>query len=236
MNAPRIVVALDCARAADALAFARSVSPADCRVKVGLELYTAAGPDAVRRLTELGFDVFLDLKFHDIPTTVARACRAASELGVWMLNVHTLGGPAMLRAAREALDSAPARRPLLIGVTVLTSHSEEEIRTIGLKASAGEEAKRLAGLARENGLDGVVCSPREAAALRRAAGAGFVLVTPGVRPAGAASNDQTRTLTPAEALEQGADYLVVGRPITGARDPLAALMAIRREIGEIDNG
>jgi orotidine-5'-phosphate decarboxylase len=227
-----VVVALDYPGADEALAFAARVSPADCRLKVGLELYTAAGPQLVRRLAEAGFAVFLDLKFHDIPTTVARACRAAAELGVWMLNVHTLGGPAMLRAAREAVDGIGSR-PLLIGVTVLTSHGPQELAEIGLRGAAGDEVLRLASLARQNGLDGVVCSPREAAQLRERHGAGFVLVTPGVRPAGAAADDQSRTLTPAEALRQGAHYLVIGRPVTRAADPVAALGTIRREIGEV---
>lgn len=236
MSHPRIVVALDYASAAEALAFANKVSPADCRLKVGLELYTAAGPDIVRRLAGSGFDVFLDLKFHDIPTTVARACRAASELGAWMLNVHTLGGPQMLQAAREAVHGVPGRRALLIGVTVLTSHGPQELAAIGLGGPADAEVARLAGLARGSGLDGVVCSPQEAAVLRKTTNAEFVLVTPGVRPAGTARDDQSRTLTPGEAIAQGSSYLVIGRPITRAPDPLAALAAIRREVGEVDSG
>lgn len=231
MRDSRLVVALDFASSEEALAFAARLRPEQCRVKVGLELFSAAGPALVRALVARGFGVFLDLKFHDIPTTVARACRAAAEMGVWMLNVHTLGGPAMMRAAREAID-AGARRPLLIGVTILTSHGDADIRRIGLDGTAAEEVARLAALAQESGLDGVVCSPREAAALRVSRGQQFVLVTPGVRPSGAGNDDQSRTATPAEALAAGASYLVVGRPVTRAGDPLAVLAEIRAEMGE----
>jgi orotidine-5'-phosphate decarboxylase len=226
-----VIVALDFATAPEALAFVARVNPPECRLKIGLELYTAEGPALVRALIERGFEVFLDLKFHDIPTTVARACRVAADLGVWMLNVHTLGGPAMLRAAREAVDKAN-HRPLLIGVSVLTSHDAGELARVGLATDTGDEAARLSMLAKEAGLDGVVCSAREASRLRAQHGGSFVLVTPGVRPAGTAADDQSRTASPSEAIRLGADYLVVGRPITRAADPLAALSVIRREIGE----
>jgi orotidine-5'-phosphate decarboxylase len=231
MTAPRIVVALDFPDEAQALAFAGCVTPDVCRLKVGIELFTAAGPALVGRLADRGYEVFLDLKFHDIPNTVARACRQAARLGVWMINVHALGGLDMMRAAREAIAGEP-RRPLLIGVTLLTSHDAGDIAEIGLRPEPEAEVRRLAGLAHTAGLDGVVCSPREAAVLRAARGKNFVLVTPGVRPAGSASDDQQRALTPAEAIRQGADYLVIGRPITRAEDPVAMLNQIRAEIGE----
>ena len=222
---PRVIVALDYDNAGDALAFADAVHPSDCRLKVGLELFTLAGPSLVEKLASRGFDIFLDLKFHDIPNTVAQACRAAAQLGVWMLNVHTLGGPRMLAAAREAIDGCPDK-PLLIGVTILTSHSAEELLQIGLTKSPSEIVVNLASMAQQAGLDGVVCSPHEAASLKQTQGDAFVLVTPGVRPAGSDNNDQARIMTPAEAISQGSDYLVIGRPITRAPDPVAALAEI----------
>jgi orotidine-5'-phosphate decarboxylase len=227
---PSIIVALDYPSEAEALAFVGLVTPDRCRLKIGLELFTAAGPALAGKLADRGFDVFLDLKFHDIPTTVARACAAAARLGVWMMNVHTLGGTKMMRVAREAIDGAP-RRPLLIGVTLLTSHDAGDIAEIGLRSEPDKEVLRLAKLASDAGLDGVVCSPHEASALRATHGAKFVLVTPGVRTAGSASDDQQRILTPAEAMRQGSDYLVIGRPVTRARDPVAVLDAVRAEIG-----
>jgi orotidine-5'-phosphate decarboxylase len=208
----------------------RRVSPQRCRLKIGLELFTAAGPEFVRRVVERGFDVFLDLKFHDIPNTAARACARAAELGVWMINVHTLGGPAMMRAARDAVNRAP-RRPLLIGVTMLTSHDEQDLSPLGVGGSLAAQVRRLAGLARDSGLDGVVCSAQEARDLRTHCGRDFVLVTPGIRPAGSGKGDQQRVMTPAQAIAEGSDYLVVGRPITEAPDPAAALEAITSEIG-----
>ncbi|MHB8348073.1 MAG: orotidine-5'-phosphate decarboxylase [Acidiferrobacterales bacterium] len=226
---PRVIVALDYPSRADALAFAGRVTPALCRLKVGLELFAAAGPGVVEELAARGFDVFLDLKFHDIPTTVARACAAASRLGVWMLNVHALGGIPMLEAARTALESG-ARRPLLIGVTVLTSHGAGTLSEIGLQSDPAAQVLRLAGLVQAAGLDGIVCSAQEAGILRVRFGADFVLVTPGIRPAGAAANDQQRTMTPLAAMRQGADFLVVGRPITQAPDPVAALDEINAQL------
>lgn len=229
MAGSRVIVALDFADAPEALAFAARVTPAECRLKIGLELFTAAGPDLVTHLVTKGFDVFLDLKFHDIPNTVSRACLRAANLGVWMLNVHTLGGGKMLEAAREAIDRA-SHRPHLIGVTLLTSHGDEEASQIGLRDDVKRSVQRLAELARHSRLDGVVCSAQEAAALRQLCGSHFLLVTPGIRLAGSPADDQQRTLTPAEAVAQGADYLVVGRPITRAADPLSTLAAINREI------
>lgn len=230
MENPRVIVALDFPDAHAAQTFAERLSPAHCRLKVGMELFTAAGPKVVENLVSRGFDVFLDLKYHDIPTTVARACTQAASLGVWMLNVHVLGGKKMLLAAREAVDRL-ARRPLLIGVTLLTSHGADDIADLGWERDGvAHHVERLAGLAEAAGLDGVVCSPQETAQLRRRFGKDFLLVTPGVRPAGAVTDDQIRTRTPAAAVAEGSDYLVIGRPITRAPDPVSALAAINREI------
>lgn len=226
---PRIIVALDYANAEAALACTARLSPTLCRLKVGMELYTAAGRHLVEELIDQGFDVFLDLKYHDIPTTVAKACDAAARLGVWMLNVHTLGGYPMLQAARAAVDAAP-RQPLLLGVTLLTSHTSADLLNIGLANDIHGQVEHLAGLARAAGLDGVVCSAQEARGLRTKFGAEFVLVTPGIRPAGSPSNDQQRVLGPLDALEQGSDYLVIGRPITQASDPQRMVQEIQRSI------
>jgi len=232
---PRIIVALDFAETATALALAARLDPAQCALKVGKELFTSAEAGLVRELVRRGFRVFLDLKFHDIPNTVAQACAAATRLGVWMLNVHASGGPAMLAAARDAVartaDDAGIPRPILIAVTVLTSLSASDLASIGVDATPEQQVLRLARLAQSQGLDGVVCSALEAHALRRAIGPGFKLVTPGIRPAGAAVQDQARVMTPRDALAAGADYLVVGRPITAAADPVAALDAINASIG-----
>ena len=228
---PRIIVALDYDDPARALALARRLDPAQCRMKVGKELFTRSGPRVVEDLQALGFAVFLDLKYHDIPNTVARACRAAAGLGVWMLNVHALGGRRMLEAAAGALEAVPGPRPRLIAVTVLTSMTGEDLRELGLEAPVEELVLRYARLARDCGLDGVVCSAQEAARLRGALGPGALLVTPGIRPAGAERADQRRVMTPAAAVAAGASYLVVGRPVTGAADPLAALAALAAEAG-----
>ncbi len=225
-----LIVALDFPEAAAALALADRLDPALCRVKVGKELFTRAGPAVVEALVGRGFQVFLDLKYHDIPNTVAGACRAAAELGVWMVNVHALGGRRMMGAAREALEAAGAPRPHLIAVTVLTSMAREDLEEVGLAGEPRDHVLRLARLTRDSGLDGVVCSPREAALVRDAVGADFLRVTPGIRPAGAERGDQRRTLGPAEALAAGADYLVVGRPVTAAPDPLAALHALLADL------
>ena len=229
MTGPRVIIALDFDDANTALAFASRFRPAQCRFKVGMELFTAAGPAVVASLVARGFDVFLDLKYHDIPTTVARACAQAASLGVWMLTVHALGGKEMLQAARAAVDRQ-THRPLLVGVTLLTSHAEDGLVELGLEKGSAHHVERLAGLAQSAGLDGVVCSPLEASVIRRRYGKKFLLVTPGVRPSGTSADDQRRTRTPAEAVADGADYLVIGRPITGAPNPLFALEAINREI------
>ena len=226
---PRIIVALDFASADEAISLAKTLDPAMCRVKVGKELFTRAGPPFIEQLHGLGFEVFLDLKFHDIPNTVAKACRAAAELGVWMVNVHALGGRRMMEAAREAVDSAN-HQPLLIAVTILTSMGEEDLKEIGLDADPEANVLRLAQLAESSGLDGVVCSPREVKALRETVGDSFALVTPGVRPVGVSTDDQKRVTTPEDAIRTGSSYLVIGRPITQAESPIEALRNINLAI------
>lgn len=229
MNTP-VVVALDFASAEPALALVARLSPALCRLKVGKELFTRCGPALVEDLHQRGFDVFLDLKFHDIPHTVAAAVQAAAELGVWMVNVHAGGGRRMMEAAVDALQAC-GHRPKLIGVTVLTSMSDDDLAELGYVESAQQRVMRLAALAADCGLDGVVCSAREAAMLRGKQGREFCLVTPGIRLAGDAAGDQRRVLTPADAIAEGSDYLVIGRSITGAEDPLAALERVHAELG-----
>ncbi|AFT71238.1 Orotidine 5'-phosphate decarboxylase [Alloalcanivorax dieselolei B5] len=224
-----IIVALDYPRAEDALAMAARLDPARVRVKVGKELFTRAGPDVVRALQDQGFEVFLDLKYHDIPNTVAGAVRAAAELGVWMVNVHASGGKRMMSAAREALEGA-ARRPLLTAVTVLTSQTGDDLREVGIARAAEEQVMALARLTEDSGLDGVVCSALEAPMLRRARGENFLLVTPGIRPEGSASDDQRRIMTPRQAREQGVSYMVIGRPITQAAEPTAVVDEILQSL------
>ena len=232
---PRVIVALDFADAAQALALSGRLDPGACALKVGKELFVAAGPEPVRRMIDRGFKVFLDLKFHDIPHTVAQACAAATRLGVWMINVHASGGRARLTAARESVARATAERghapPLLIGVTVLTSLAAADLDEIGVAGTPEAAVLRLARLSSDCGLDGVVCSAMEAPALRRALGPEFKLVTPGIRPAGSASDDQARVTTPECAMANGADFLVIGRPITQAPDPRAALAEINVALG-----
>jgi orotidine-5'-phosphate decarboxylase len=226
---PRIIVALDVPGAQEALALAARLPAARCRLKVGKELFVAAGPALVEQLVQGGHGVFLDLKFHDIPNTVAQACAAAARLGVWMINVHAAGGTRMMRAAREAIEAAP-RRPKLVAVTVLTSLSAEDVAELGFGEAPAALALRWATLARDSGLDGVVCSAQEAGALRGRFGPGFDLVTPGIRPPDAATDDQSRVATPAAAVRAGATYLVIGRPITRAADPAQALAAIQAQL------
>lgn len=233
MNDPKIIVALDYPESAPALALADRLQSSQCRLKVGKELFTACGPSLLEQLMRRGFDVFLDLKFHDIPNTTARACKAAAGLGVWMINVHALGGRKMMTIAREAVAQA-ARPPKLIAVTVLTSMAQEDLAEIGINATPAEMVLRLATLARDSGLDGVVCSAQEAALLRKHCGREFCLVTPGIRPAQASIDDQSRVMTPQAALQAGSSYLVIGRPITQAADPLQALLDINREIGALN--
>ena len=229
MSEPRIIIALDMAEARDALQLAERIDPTRCRLKVGKELFTRAGPAVVEQLIGKGFSVFLDLKYHDIPNTVAGACRAAADLGVWMVNVHAQGGRRMMEAAREAV-AGRTQRPRLVAVTLLTSLGQDDLLDVGLQGTPLDNVVRLARLAREAGLDGVVCSPQEIKALRQTLPKAFLLVTPGIRPAGAETQDQKRVMTAAEAVQRGSTYLVVGRPITRAEDPMAALAAIEDEI------
>jgi orotidine-5'-phosphate decarboxylase len=224
-----IIVALDFPDQVSALNLADRLSPELCRLKVGKELFTRAGPDLVEQLQQRGFDVFLDLKFHDIPNTVAGAVRAAADLGVWMVNVHASGGRRMMEAASAAL-AGYQQAPLLIGVTVLTSMSNDDLVELGYRETAGQRVLRLAQLTEECGLDGVVCSAQEASELRRAQGDAFTLVTPGIRLAGDAAGDQRRVVTPAEAIRLGSDFLVIGRSITAAADPMVALQMVATDL------
>ncbi|MDF0752467.1 orotidine-5'-phosphate decarboxylase [Marinobacter sp. 71-i] len=227
---PRIIVALDFPSDQPALALVDQLDPAKCRLKVGKELFTRSGPGLVRDLHGRGFEVFLDLKFHDIPNTTSAAVAAAADLGVWMVNVHASGGEKMMTACRDRLESYGKDRPLLIAVTVLTSMGSEDLAGIGITDSPEAQVSRLATLTRNCGLDGVVCSAQEAPALKAEQGADFKLVTPGIRPLSADKGDQQRIMTPTDALKAGSDYLVIGRPITQAADPLAALEAIHSEL------
>jgi orotidine-5'-phosphate decarboxylase len=226
----RVIVALDFSDGDQARQFVDRLEPGSCRLKIGKELFTREGPELVRYLASSGHEIFLDLKFHDIPNTVAGACRAAAALGIWMLNVHASGGSKMMSAARSALDELGAHRPLLIGVTVLTSMADQDLKELGVSADPAEQVLRLATLAKSSGLDGVVCSAQEATLLRAELGSGFKLVTPGIRPEGTAMDDQSRVLTPGEAIRSGSDYLVVGRPITRAKDPLAVLERMNQDV------
>lgn len=230
----KIIVALDYDNAQSALAFAKQVTPDLCKLKVGKELFTSAGPQLVEQLVDAGFAVFLDFKFHDIPNTVAKACEAATNLGVWMVNVHASGGQAMMQAAREGVDKARvSNKPLLTAVTVLTSMDADTLSQVGVQRPLQEQVLALASLAKQSHLDGVVCSAQEASLLREHLGANFCLVTPGIRPASAAKDDQTRIVTPKEAIALGSHYLVIGRPITKATDPIATLSNINKEINLI---
>ena len=223
-----VIVALDFANEADTLAFVRRLSPDLCRLKIGKELFTATGRRLAEALINQGFQLFLDLKYHDIPNTVAAACRVAADMGVWMVDMHTAGGRRMMEAAAEAVANH-RQRPLLIGVTILTSMEQADLNELGLTAPIADWASRWAALAQQSGLDGVVCSPHEAATLRQQRGSEFVLVTPGIRPnPGGNQDDQRRIMTPAQALEAGSSYLVMGRPITQAPDPAARLAEINR--------
>lgn len=235
MRSKPIVVVLDYASSAAALELASQLDPALCRVKVGKELFTAAGPAVVEKLIARGFDVFLDLKYHDIPNTVAGACRAAAALGVWMVNVHASGGRAMMSAAREAIDASP-HRPLLIGVTVLTSMSSADLPDIGVTATAGQQVMRLAKLTHDAHLDGVVCSAQEAPLFKTAfpLSPDFLKVTPGIRLAGDVKGDQQRVVTPVDAIKMGADYLVIGRSITHAKEPVRVLNEIHEQLMALD--
>jgi orotidine-5'-phosphate decarboxylase len=223
----RLIIALDYAEAKQALTMVDLLDPGSCRVKVGKELFTRCGPDLVRQIAARGFEVFLDLKFHDIPNTVAGAVSAAADLGVWMVNVHASGGRAMMEAARKVMDNRPTK---LIAVTVLTSMSAEDLHEVGVDGFPEQQVLRLAHMTQECGLDGVVCSAKEIELLRHNLEKEFLLVTPGIRPAGDSAGDQKRIETPARALARGGSYLVIGRPVTQAPDPSAKVREILLEI------
>lgn len=236
---PKVLVALDFSSADSTLSFVDQLAPEDCGLKVGKELFTATGPELVRELVRRKFRVFLDLKFHDIPNTVARAVASAADMGVWMVNIHASGGRGMMEAARHSLQTFGAERPLITAVTVLTSFAESDLATIGISRSLTAQVSSLAALAADAGMDGVVCSAQEAAMLRQQQGAHFVLVTPGIRLNTAdsesiRSDDQVRVVTPVRAMQLGANYLVIGRPITQAKDPLGVLRTINEEISYIN--
>ena len=224
-----VIVALDYDNKHSALTLADRLDPKYCRVKVGKELFTAAGPAVVKELSDRSFDVFLDLKFHDIPNTVAKALSAAADLGVWMANVHASGGSRMMSAAKQALGNSGSDM-LLIGVTVLTSMDTSDLEEVGIKRTLSDQVLHLASMTKDSGLDGVVCSAQEARTLKEALGEDFKLVTPGIRLANSAADDQRRIVTPADALALGSDYLVIGRPITKSTDPLATLLEINRSL------
>lgn len=226
----KVIVALDFADAASAREFVSKTSPDSCKLKIGKELFTATGPALVEEFVTAGYDVFLDLKFHDIPNTVKKAVISATKLGVWMLNVHALGGSDMLRAAREGLEYAGSQRPFLIAVTVLTSLSDQDLQHLGFRPSLPELVNMLAKLSIQSGLDGVVCSAQETSALRQALGDQALLVTPGIRPDWAADDDQKRIVTPQKAMQDGSSYLVIGRPITNHKNPVAALDLINKSL------
>ncbi|MDP8567005.1 orotidine-5'-phosphate decarboxylase [Methylophilus aquaticus] len=231
MSDSKIIVALDFTEADQAKRLVDRLDPSLCKLKIGKELFTAAGPALIEHFTNKHYDVFLDLKFHDIPNTVSKACQAAANLGVWMLNVHASGGLPMMQAAREGVDKANISvAPLLIAVTVLTSMDEATLHSLGVSRDLPAQVLALATLTKQAGLHGVVCSAQEASMLKSALGKDFCLVTPGIRPHNSDKDDQTRIVTPAEALNLGAHYLVIGRPITQARDPVVALNTILNEI------
>jgi orotidine-5'-phosphate decarboxylase len=230
---PRIIVALDYPDGQSAMKLVERLEPALCRLKVGKELFTREGPALVEALVGRGFDVFLDLKYHDIPNTVASACRAAADLGVWMLNVHALGGERMLLAAREGCSDA-SHAPLLVAVTILTSMDTADLAVVGLAGSPQDNVLRLASLAQACGLDGVVCSSRETGVLRERLGPDFRLVTPGIRPTGSRQDDQRRVMTPVDAVTSGSSYLVIGRPVTRADDPVSVLRTINSELSALN--
>jgi len=230
LDTSRLIIAMDFAEKNQALALSEQLDPKRCRLKIGKEMYTRFGPDLVKQLQSSGFDIFLDLKFHDIPNTVAKACAAAADLGVWMVNLHTSGGRKMMQAAADALQPYGDSAPLLTGVTVLTSMSLEEMHETGVEGTIEQRVLNLAKLAKDSGLDGVVCSALEAERLRTEIGNDFKLVTPGIRPAGSDKGDQHRIMTPVDALNAGSDYLVIGRPVTQASDPLKVMCDIADSI------
>lgn len=229
INQSPIVVALDFPTMQAALAMADQLDPALCRLKVGKELYTASGPKIIEELHKRNYEVFLDLKFHDIPNTCAKACGVAADLGVWMVNVHASGGRRMMEAAKNEILKK-THQPLLIGVTVLTSMEQNDIAEIGLDIAPLVQVERLASLAKQSGLDGVVCSSKEVAIIKQNIGSDFLTVTPGIRPAGSHIGDQKRIMTPVEAISAGVDYMVIGRPITQSADPRVSCESILKDL------
>jgi len=227
---PKVVIALDYDNKQQALAFIDQLDPSTCRLKIGKEMFTHFGPEFVQLIVAKGFDVFLDLKFHDIPNTVAKAVKAAADLGVWMVNVHASGGRRMMEAAKAILEPYGDKAPLLIAVTVLTSMDQSDLTELGINLTPAEQVKRLATLTKSSGLDGVVCSSHEAEELKALLGPSFKLITPGIRPAGSDAGDQRRIKTPKQAMDSGSDYLVIGRPITQAADPVAVLNDINASL------
>lgn len=226
MDKKNIVVALDFDKKSEALALIDRLDPSLCRLKIGKEMFTHFGPEFVTEVQNKGFDVFLDLKFHDIPNTVAKAVKAAADLGVWMVNVHASGGSKMMQAARDILKPYGDKAPLLIAVTVLTSMSEEDLLDLGITKSPEQQVNFLAGLAHKAGMDGVVCSAQEAQMLKTNYGTEFKLITPGIRTADASVDDQKRIMTPEKAVNAGSDYLVIGRAITNSADPINTMKEI----------
>jgi len=229
MTSP-VIIALDYSSEKEVLEFVSKVQPGSCRLKVGKELFVHAGPALVKKLITMGFDVFLDLKFHDIPNTVAKACLAAADMGVWMMNVHASGGRRMMETASAALANHGTDRPLLIAVTVLTSMAQQDLAEVGIDTAPENQVLRLAKLTADAGLDGVVCSALEVQTLSAAMSSGFIFVTPGIRPAGSSNDDQRRIMTPEQAMKAGSDYLVIGRPITQSDSPMDVLETINRQV------
>ena len=230
MKDPKVIIALDYADKIEAINFVNTLDASECRLKVGKEMFTHFGPDFVRELVNKDFDVFLDLKFHDIPNTVAKAVKAAAELGVWMVNVHASGGKRMMIAAKEALLPYGENAPLLIAVTVLTSMDQSDLIELGITLTPAEQVKNLATLTKSAGLDGVVCSSHETSELKQLLGTHFKLITPGIRPEGSDAGDQRRVKTPRQAMDSGSDYLVIGRPITQAQSPSLVLDQINKTL------
>ncbi|MFP3014286.1 MAG: orotidine-5'-phosphate decarboxylase [Arsenophonus sp.] len=228
-----IIVALDYNDKIKALSFVDSVNPNDCHLKIGMQMFTLYGTQFIQTLHQRGFQVFLDLKFYDIPNTVAKAVKAAADIGVWMINVHASGGSRMMSAAKEALVEYGKDAPILIAVTVLTSMDKCSLQQVGINQETSEQVLRLSKLSKECNLDGVVCSAHEASIVKSACGNNFLLITPGIRNNVTDVNDQRRIMTPKEAINVGINYIVIGRPITCSVNPVLSLIKINRSIGWI---
>ncbi len=230
MQDPKVVVALDFDNAESAMSFIETVDPAQCKLKIGKEMFTLFGPEFVKAIVAKGFDVFLDLKFHDIPNTVRKACKAAANLGVWMVNVHASGGKEMMLAAKQGISESNNPGTKLIAVTVLTSMDKQQLNDVVPEVDPADQVKKLALLTHDAGLDGIVCSAQEAVMLRAHLNDDFLLVTPGIRPEGSDKGDQKRVMTPKDAIDAGVSYLVMGRPITQSDEPLAVLHSVNSSI------